>query len=77
MKTKSILIALALIAAGTLAAQLPSIPKLIIAADTLLDNAATNRNYSRAVAPLSEYAEGYFAGKAAALEELAATVPQP
>lgn len=73
MKTKSILLALALFTAGLLAAQAPVLSTVTIAVDTLLDWAAMNRNTSRALAPLSDYAAGYFQGKADALEELAST----
>jgi hypothetical protein len=73
MKTKSILLALALFTAGLLAAQIPDqLPKVTITVDTLLDRAALNRTISRALAPLSAYAGGYFQGKADAQEELAA-----
>lgn len=72
MKTKSALVALALVSAVALSAQLSSVATVTLSIDWLTNSAAINRNTSRVLAPVSAYAAGYFQGKADAQEEIAA-----
>lgn len=72
MKTKSALVALALVSAVALSAQLSCVPTVTVSVDWLTNSAAINRNTSRVLTPVSAYAAGYFQGKADAQEELAA-----
>lgn len=69
MKSKLLLIALAIFTAGALAGQ--AVPAVVtLAIDTCLDRAALNRNLARGLAPFSETGAAYFYGRASVYEEL-------
>ncbi|MCX6952598.1 MAG: hypothetical protein NTV51_10610 [Verrucomicrobia bacterium] len=74
MKTKSFLLCLALLLTGALTAQTfaPATATVTVSVEQLLNRAAINRNISLWLAPDSDYAAGYFRGKADAQEEIIA-----
>ena len=72
MKTKSFLIALALLAAGALAGQSLASATVTLSVEELRYRVSLNHNLAAALVPVSERAAAYFQGKADALAEIAA-----
>ena len=72
MKTKSLLLAIAVLLAGALTAQTFAPATVTVSLDELRYRASLNRNLADALAPVSERGAAYFAGKADAFAEIAA-----